>query len=1191
MGYDYIVTVGAKTDDITSAILKELKKADGSKVRIKCDDTEINRVLGQLSKIDSKYASRIQIDVNGSDVTKTLDQVRKEAHNRIEEIKRELSGMNLNSLNSELSNAEKRLADKKNELNKRTRDTLKNTIDTFNLGSDVNSDAYKNKAKDLLNYVETYKKAGGELGNLSANMQATIKQLQDGGMSGKPFSGLFSGIEREIGSINTEINNLKGKIETYNNLKKELDGYNTFLDVGGTGSGTGTGGMSVADEQIQQVINDLSTLSQKISEIRNAFGTVDDANGFQSLITSINNISTAMTGIKSVISDVGDGQEFSPLLSMINDITTAINQLKDAVSKIKLNLNIDTNLSNEASNLKIEGRKQDLLTAYKEQFAAMKAYEAGNKKIVQSMFGSKANSTLISELNKSILQFDESGFDNIEQKIKAYETLINRMKEVSKLQYGTDIYKDMDSRYGKSVSTAKANLTRASNAANKALENDMGGLFGKTDLSGVTSQLEAIVSKLNEIASAAKTVSESLKLNISFDSISAGIKKEEGIVNEVVSNESGKLDTLKQKVIDVTTAVDNKSKAFTNEQTAVSSAVNAEIQKLQELINKLQEVGKAVETLGNIPISINMDEKSNVAMENLKTILGGIDNSDLTTLSTALSGLKISKANVNNMQKFANAILTLKTNLNNLGGGGKEFLASIDNLVTNRGEELKALAVALKATRSEIEKTKGATGTTTKEDKKAKNDAIKTSYDKEIRLLGEINKLEIQNKNASNETKRVNEERISQIKAEIEAERELRKEKGWTSDKEQERVNKESSKLQTKLDNTANKQFIDTVNEAIKVEKELQTLTAKEKSGVITSGEKERLQQLIAERQRLNEEIQKTTELTAKETAKRDELYNLTSSKSIEKDKSAQYANSINANKNATAITNAANQLQAIKDRGLVGLDEEIALAEKKIQDLNAEFLRGSKTLEQYEAGVRKALSSFDNTLGKNMTKEQGIFALKNRVKELVTELNGTNLNIKGIDTATNGMVKLTYSFTNADGEAQDMISTLTLLDGKMKTTANTANSTNVIGNAFASWEKGIKNALRYLTSFVGVYRIFYAIKQGINTVIDFNTALTEMRKVSDESVESLMNFQSESFGLADGVGTTALQIQKSTAEFMRLGETMDEAKESAQVANILMNVSEFDSIDAATESLIAMKAAYDELDQVTIVDKLNLIG
>lgn len=39
------------------------------------------------------------------------------------------------------------------------------------------------------------------------------------------------------------------------------------------------------------------------------------------------------------------------------------------------------------------------------------------------------------------------------------------------------------------------------------------------------------------------------------------------------------------------------------------------------------------------------------------------------------------------------------------------------------------------------------------------------------------------------------------------------------------------------------------------------------------------------------------------------------------------------------------------------------------------------------------------------------------------------------------------------------------------------------------------------------------------------------------------------------------------------------------------MNVSEFESIEDATESLIAMSAAYSNLEKIEIVDKLNLIG
>lgn len=116
-------------------------------------------------------------------------------------------------------------------------------------------------------------------------------------------------------------------------------------------------------------------------------------------------------------------------------------------------------------------------------------------------------------------------------------------------------------------------------------------------------------------------------------------------------------------------------------------------------------------------------------------------------------------------------------------------------------------------------------------------------------------------------------------------------------------------------------------------------------------------------------------------------------------------------------------------------------------------------------------------------------------------------------------------------------------------------------------------------------------IQQGINTVRELDTALTEMRKVSDESLQSLKNYQNTTFDVADAVGTTAKQIQTSTADYMRLGESLDEAAESAKTANVLLNVSEFDDIEDATKSLVAMGQAYKDLDKMTIVDKLNEVG
>lgn len=55
--------------------------------------------------------------------------------------------------------------------------------------------------------------------------------------------------------------------------------------------------------------------------------------------------------------------------------------------------------------------------------------------------------------------------------------------------------------------------------------------------------------------------------------------------------------------------------------------------------------------------------------------------------------------------------------------------------------------------------------------------------------------------------------------------------------------------------------------------------------------------------------------------------------------------------------------------------------------------------------------------------------------------------------------------------------------------------------------------------------------------------------------------------------------------------ESIDEAAKSAQASNILLNVSEFDDIDSATESLVSMSQAYKDLDKMDIIDVLNNIG
>ena len=157
-------------------------------------------------------------------------------------------------------------------------------------------------------------------------------------------------------------------------------------------------------------------------------------------------------------------------------------------------------------------------------------------------------------------------------------------------------------------------------------------------------------------------------------------------------------------------------------------------------------------------------------------------------------------------------------------------------------------------------------------------------------------------------------------------------------------------------------------------------------------------------------------------------------------------------------------------------------------------------------------------------------------------------------------------------------------------------NAEELAGRAGRSFFDTLKNSgfhqlAAQMAGMFGFYDVINLGKEGFNVVRELNTALTEMRKVSDETVQSLKDYQTTTFDTADSVGTTAKQIQNSTADWMRLGESMNQAAESAKDANILLNVSEFEGIDEATESLVSMSQAYKGLDKMDIIDVLNNIG
>lgn len=129
-------------------------------------------------------------------------------------------------------------------------------------------------------------------------------------------------------------------------------------------------------------------------------------------------------------------------------------------------------------------------------------------------------------------------------------------------------------------------------------------------------------------------------------------------------------------------------------------------------------------------------------------------------------------------------------------------------------------------------------------------------------------------------------------------------------------------------------------------------------------------------------------------------------------------------------------------------------------------------------------------------------------------------------------------------------------------------------------------------------YRVFSMITRGIRAayqnVVDIDTAMTELKKVTDETASAYNRFLQDSGKNATAVGSTITDYINSTADFARLGYSFADSQELAKIANMYNVVGDdIDSIDEATQSIISTMKAFgvNAEDATSIVDKFNEVG
>lgn len=118
--------------------------------------------------------------------------------------------------------------------------------------------------------------------------------------------------------------------------------------------------------------------------------------------------------------------------------------------------------------------------------------------------------------------------------------------------------------------------------------------------------------------------------------------------------------------------------------------------------------------------------------------------------------------------------------------------------------------------------------------------------------------------------------------------------------------------------------------------------------------------------------------------------------------------------------------------------------------------------------------------------------------------------------------------------------------------------------------------------------------KQMVTNVRALDAAMTELKKVTDETRATYVQFFNEAAVRAKSLGATLTDTITATADFARLGYSISEAAELADAALVYKNVGDgINDISEASESVISTMKAFgiEAANVMTIVDKFNEVG
>lgn len=300
--------------------------------------------------------------------------------------------------------------------------------------------------------------------------------------------------------------------------------------------------------------------------------------------------------------------------------------------------------------------------------------------------------------------------------------------------------------------------------------------------------------------------------------------------------------------------------------------------------------------------------------------------------------------------------------------------------------------------------------------------------------------------------------------------------------------------------------------------------------------------------------------------------------------------------------------IQAVLEKS--GISKELSEIQKII---NNNMIKITPQLET--ANLRNNLKQISNEIARALNQSIGgdfkisgsdVFkALNASLKEMNTTIDVSSTKIQNLG---NAMLAFKQNNTNMTRSMKKE------LDSMYNSLINGANMSEAefkeLSNQFAQFKLQVRDANRLGKSFpdaIGSGMASFAtwlpasqiVMGGVNTirkmidaVYDLDTAMTNLYKVTDETDDRYNQFLDSATKRAKELGQSVTNLVEQTANWAKLGYSLNDAEKLAEISAIYANVGEVDNDTAVSDMVTAMKAFNIEASNaITIVDRLNALG